>query len=68
MKRHLNISLSDIDDTLAKYDVSSSTTTVATPPTPSSTSSSSTSNNSSGRERLFYIFSKIYPLTFFYKV
>ena len=46
MKKHLNISLSDIDDTLAKYDVSSHNTTMTTPPTPSSTSS--TSNNSTG--------------------
>ena len=46
MKKHLNISFTDIDDSLAKYDMSSSA--VATPPTPSSTSSSA-SNNSSGR-------------------
>ena len=49
MKKHLNISLSDIDESLAKYDVL--TSSITTPPTPSSTSSStsSTSTSNSGQ-------------------
>ena len=45
MKKHLNISLSDIDESLAKYDVL--TSSITTPPTPSSTSSSTSSTSTS---------------------